>query len=488
MVVLKRLQDAIADRDHVYGVIKGSGINQDGASNGITAPNGAAQEELITRVYQRYQIDPADISYVELHGTGTRLGDPIEANALVRAFKKFTAAQDYCGLGSAKSHIGHTSAAAGVIGLIKVLLSMKHGQLPGLLHFKQLNPLIELQETAFHVVSQTRPWVAQHGKRRLAALNSFGHSGTNVHLVIEDYPQADIPEAYDDRNQVLIPLSAANAERLKAYAQKLLAFVGKGDVQPADLQRIAYTLQTGREVMRHRVVFVVSTVAELIENLTRFVSDEQAASDHLYADIKNPPDHLKLFLADEDARDMIQKWISKRELKKLAQMWVAGGTVDWPLLHGDRPPYRMALPTYPFSKERYWRAAEDAPQPVVSAPKAVALHPLLHTDISDIGRQSYSSTFSGREFFLADHQIQGRVILPGVAHLELVRAAVEHAGGKRSEGNFVQLKNVVWIQPIVVETPKQITVVLSPAQHGQIDFEIYSQEAERKTVHCRGGL
>ncbi|MEZ2221554.1 SDR family NAD(P)-dependent oxidoreductase [Rhizobium sp. RCC_161_2] len=227
-------------------------------------------------------------------------------------------------------------------------------------------------------------------------------------------------------------------------------------------------------------------MAKLIENLTRFVSDGQAEGDHLYADIKNPPDHLKLFLADEDARDMIQKWISKRELKKLAQMWVAGGTVDWPLLHGDHPPYRMALPTYPFAKERYWRVAEDAPQPVVSAPKAAALHPLLHTDISDIGRQSYSSTFSGREFFLADHQIQGKVILPGVAHLELVRAAVEHAGGTWREGSFVQLKNVVWIQPIVVETPKQITVVLSPAQHGQIDFEIYGQEAERKTVHCRG--
>lgn len=486
MVVLKRLRDAVADKDHIYGVIKASGINQDGASNGITAPNGAAQEELITSVYQRYQINPADISYVELHGTGTRLGDPIEANALVRAFRKFTADQDYCGLGSAKSHIGHASAAAGVIGLIKVLLSMKHGQLPGLMHFKELNPLIELKGTAFNVVSQTRPWLVEHGKRRLAALNSFGHSGTNVHLVIEDYPQVDVSDPHDDQGQVLIPLSAANAERLKVYAHKLLAFVGKGDIGPADLRRIAYTLQTGREMMRHRVAFVVGTVAELIENLTRFVSADETAGEYLYADIKNPPAHLTLSLSDDDAKDMIRKWTAKRELKKLAQIWVVGADVDWLPLHDGRPLHRMPLPTYPFVKDRYWRTAQDVTQPVTAATQPAVLHPLLHTDISGGGRQSYRSTFSGRELFLADHKIQGRIILPGVAHLELVRAAIENAGGARREGRFIQLKNVVWIQPIVVEAPRQISVILSQAPQEQIEFEIHSHDGERKTVHCRG--
>lgn len=484
MIVLKRLRDAVADKDHIYGVIKASGINQDGASNGITAPNGAAQEELITSIYQRYQINPADISYVELHGTGTRLGDPIEANALVRAFKKFTAEQDYCGLGSAKSHIGHASAAAGVIGLIKVLLSMKHGQLPGLMHFKELNPLIELKGTAFNVVDRTRPWIAKNGKRRLAALNSFGHSGTNVHLVIEDYPQPDVSDVYD--GQVLIPLSAANADRLKAYARKLLAFVGKDNSRSSDLQRIAYTLQTGREMMRHRVAFVVGTVAELIENLTRFVSADEPTGDYLYADIKNPPAYLKLSLSDDDAGDMIRKWTAKRELKKLAQIWIAGATVDWLSLYDGRVLHRMPLPTYPFVKDRYWRTGEDLPQSVAASTQPAVLHPLLHTDISGGDRQSYRSTFSGGELFLADHKIQGRIILPGVAHLELVRAAIEHADGAPGEGRFIQLKNVVWIQPIVVETPRQISVILSPAPQEQIDFEIHSHDGERKTVHCRG--
>src|SRR5262249_12595107 len=126
VVVLKRLEDAIRDGDLVYGVIAASGANQDGASNGITAPNGAAPEQLITEVYRRFGIDPERISYVEAHGTGTRLGDPVEANALVRAFRRFTGKQGYCAVGSAKAHIGHTAAAAGVTGLIKVLLSLEH--------------------------------------------------------------------------------------------------------------------------------------------------------------------------------------------------------------------------------------------------------------------------------------------------------------------------------------------------------------------------
>ena len=129
VVVLKRLEDAIAAGDSIYGVICGSGINQDGASNGITAPNGAAQEELFTSVYNRFHINPESISYVEAHGTATKLGDPVEANALVRTFKKFSDNKEYCAIGSVKSYIGHTSAAAGVVGLIRILLSIQHKQL-----------------------------------------------------------------------------------------------------------------------------------------------------------------------------------------------------------------------------------------------------------------------------------------------------------------------------------------------------------------------
>ncbi len=225
MVVLKRLADAVADGDPIYGVICGSGVNQDGASNGITAPSGSAQEALITSVYQRFGIDPQRLSYVEAHGTGTKLGDPVEANALVRAFRRFTDLQHYCAIGSAKAHIGHTAASAGVIGLIKVLLSMQHHRLPGLLHFTELNPLIEFDGSPFYVNTQAREWCSTDGTPLMAALNSFGHSGTNAHLVIEEYIPAPSGRRLRGDRPVLVPLSAQTEAALAAHAAKLGRFL-----------------------------------------------------------------------------------------------------------------------------------------------------------------------------------------------------------------------------------------------------------------------
>jgi acyl transferase domain-containing protein/acyl carrier protein len=242
MVVLKRLEDAVADGDPIYGVIRGSGVNQDGASNGITAPSGSAQEALITSVYERFGIDPARIGYVEAHGTGTKLGDPVEANALVRAFRRFTDRYHYCAVGSAKSHIGHTAASAGVIGLIKILLSFKHHRIPGLLHFKELNPLIEFDGSPFYVNAPAREWRSTDAKPLMAALNSFGHSGTNAHLVIEEYiPKLQAHRLHGDR-PLFVPLSAQTEEALTAYAAKLGRFL-QSATAPAAALRIEDQLQ-----------------------------------------------------------------------------------------------------------------------------------------------------------------------------------------------------------------------------------------------------
>ncbi|MBL1100573.1 beta-ketoacyl synthase N-terminal-like domain-containing protein [Streptomyces coffeae] len=223
VLVLKRLADADRDGDHIYGVIRASGTNQDGASNGITAPNGAAQEQLITDVYRRYGIDPERITYVEAHGTATPLGDPVEAGALVRAFCRFTTRRAYCAVGSAKAHLGHAAAASGPVGLIKVLLSLRHGRLVGLPGFDRLNPLIALGDSPF-VLDDARPWPAEPGRPRMAAVSSFGHSGTNAHLVIEEHVPAPAPDAaVPDRH--LVPLSARTPDRLRAYAARLAAFL-----------------------------------------------------------------------------------------------------------------------------------------------------------------------------------------------------------------------------------------------------------------------
>src|SRR5262249_14531975 len=186
-LVLKRLADAEADHDQIYGVIIASGINQDGATNGITAPSVNSQIELEREIYEKYQIDPASIGYVEMHGTGTKLGDPIELQALATVFQERTRRKQYCAIGSVKTNIGHTIAAAGVAGLQKVLLAMKHKKLVPSLHFEQPNEHFDFEASPFYVNTEVQDWKSEAGGPLRAAVSSFGFSGTNAHLVVEEY-------------------------------------------------------------------------------------------------------------------------------------------------------------------------------------------------------------------------------------------------------------------------------------------------------------
>ncbi|MEV0123619.1 SDR family NAD(P)-dependent oxidoreductase [Streptomyces sp. NPDC050703] len=242
VLVLKRLSDAIADGDHVHGVIRATGMNQDGASNGITAPNGAAQEELVLDVYRRFGIPAERVGYVEAHGTGTALGDPVEANALVRAFRRLTGERGFAALGSAKAHIGHTGAPAGVVGMIKVLLSMRHGRLVGMPTLRDLNPLIDLADSAFVADAAAGPWRRPGGLPLMAAVNSFGHSGTNAHVVVEQYvPVAARAATPQGAGPWVVPLSARTPERLRAYAGNLADHLADdgADTSPAAPEPVA---------------------------------------------------------------------------------------------------------------------------------------------------------------------------------------------------------------------------------------------------------
>ncbi len=345
VVVLKRLEDAIADGDSIDGVICGSGINQDGASNGLTAPNGLAQEQLIADIYQKFGIDAAAISYIEAHGTGTKLGDPVEANALARAFKRLTRQQACCAVGSAKSHIGHTSAAAGVIGLIKTLLSMRHRKLPPLLHFNRLNPLIEFEGSPFYINAQAAAWQAPSGAPRMAAVNSFGHSGTNAHLVVREHsPSAPVPSGRANNGQIWpVPLSAKTESSLSTLVQDYATFLERlqnGSLdQTATLAEIARTLQTGREAMRFRLVFAAETVSELAQKMLAFLDGQNVAGCWQgVAQSRNAAD------SPPPAPDA--------PVEQLAQRWCQGQALDWAASYGQ-PAKRVHLPTYPFANKEY---------------------------------------------------------------------------------------------------------------------------------------
>ncbi|MBZ9609087.1 phosphopantetheine-binding protein [Clostridium estertheticum] len=187
VIVLKSLEKAIEDRDYIYGVIKGVGLNQDGKTNGITAPSAISQTNLAKDVYKKFNINPKDISYIETHGTGTKLGDPIEVKALTEAFREFTNNKNYCALGSIKANIGHTTMAAGVISIIKVLLAIKNKKIPPLINFNSLNEKINLGESPFYINTDLINWPENKDHPRMAAISGFGFSGTNCHIVIEEF-------------------------------------------------------------------------------------------------------------------------------------------------------------------------------------------------------------------------------------------------------------------------------------------------------------
>jgi amino acid adenylation domain-containing protein len=256
VVVLKRLSDAQRDGDRVRAVILGSAVHQDGRSNGLVAPNGLAQAEVIHRALQHAGVSPAQISYIEAHGTGTALGDPIEFNALKRVFQDSDAHP--CAVGSVKSSIGHLEAAAGIAGVIKTVLSLEHETIPPHLHHRRLNPNCSLQGRSIEVPVTARPWPAAAG-RRLAGVSSFGFGGTIAHLVLSDAPSdrpasVDVPLPYQ-----LLPLSAKSPAALERLTDGIAQALREGATSLADA---AVTLQTGRDAFAHRRLVIGSDAGE----------------------------------------------------------------------------------------------------------------------------------------------------------------------------------------------------------------------------------
>ncbi|ALA42994.1 polyketide synthase [Paenibacillus peoriae] len=482
-LVLKRLKDAEADRDHIYGVIIGSGINQDGKTNGITAPSTNSQIELEREIYNKYQIEPESISYVEMHGTGTKLGDPIELEALSTAFKEKTDQKNYCAIGSVKSNIGHTSAAAGIASVQKVLLCMKHRKLVPTLNFKNPNEHFDFDNSPFYVNTELNAWEPSRGNKRRAAVSSFGFSGTNAHLIIEEYrpgtgTSATSPAAADIHNPVLFVLSAKGEKQLKTYAERMRSFIASRE--NLNLSDMGYTLQVSREPMDYRLAFVADSKEALLKALEGFANHD-LVSGVLTAQVKKSKDGIVMFEADEDAKSLLETWIKKRKLKKIAELWVKGLTIDWNKLYGDIKPYRISLPTYPFARERCWAPELDSKAGKgMTSVTAASLHPLLHLNTSDFSEQRFSSTFTGQEFFLKDHVVNGRKVLSGAACLEMVRAAVDQATGSDEGGpTGICLKNVVWARPIIVEDgPLQLHIGLFLDDHQEISYEIYGESEE----------
>ena len=346
-VLLKSLAQAQQDGDRIYGVIKGSSLNHGGRTNGFTVPNPTTQASVIEKAIKRAGVTPDSFSYIEAHGTGTSLGDPIEIAGLSKAFRSHTKEGQYCRIGSIKSNIGHAESAAGIAGVTKILLQLQHKKLVPSLHSSILNEHIDFAETPFKVQQDLEEWAVQEGQLRLAGLSSFGAGGSNAHLIIEEYQQEKI--AYQSTRPVIIVLSAKNKERLAEQVSNLSAFLEKE--KSINLYDIAYTLQVGRTAMEERLALVVNDLTQLQEQLQQYKNERTTS--FFTGNIKK--DKLDFLLKGNAGKGYIEIAIREKEIASLAQLWVKGVAIDWTLLYeGSNRPNKISLPTYPFARKRYW--------------------------------------------------------------------------------------------------------------------------------------
>ncbi len=258
ILVLKRLADAQANGDRILAIIRGAAINQDGRTNGLTAPNQRAQEEVIRAALADARLPPEAITFIEAHGTGTALGDPIEIEALSRAL----GSGPPCLLSAVKTNIGHLEAAAGVAGLIKLTWALHHQTIPGLLHFSKLNPHLELGPR-LTIATTTQPW-PEHPQGRAGGVSSFGFGGTNAHLILAEAPA--VPSKISDSVATWVPVSAKSEAALLARIQDLTTWLSQNPAAPVDL---AHTFGHHRDHLRYRAFLMGATVSELIQSATK---------------------------------------------------------------------------------------------------------------------------------------------------------------------------------------------------------------------------
>ncbi|MBX7075551.1 MAG: SDR family NAD(P)-dependent oxidoreductase [Pirellulales bacterium] len=384
VLLLRPLADAVRAGDAIYGVIKGVAVNSDGATNGLTAPNPQAQAQLLFDAWSDARIDPVTISHIEAHGTGTALGDPIELSALETAFTQQTGRKQFCAVGSAKPNIGHADAASGLAGVLKVLLSLRHGRLPALPDLSEPNPRFAIETSAITLLDRTRAWPATPLPRR-AGVSSFGFTGTNAHVVLESAPSAPVPRnSPDDVGLLLISALSASALRRLLTEYQRWATEAVADWSLADA---CFTAAVGRAHQAHRVAIVATSASDLIESLDQAIGggdrptlasiyrspQDEAESRQSESDLRRLAQLLPtsvLALANDlcggelATRAMLVETVSplppansaERKLLShlLAALYAAGTDVDWQRFYAGQERRRIALPLYPYERQSYW--------------------------------------------------------------------------------------------------------------------------------------
>ncbi|MCL6589234.1 MAG: SDR family oxidoreductase [Firmicutes bacterium] len=473
-MVLKPLSAARHDQDHIYAVIKGSALNQDGSSVGITAPNPMAQADVIGRAWQKAGIDPETISYIEAHGTGTRLGDPVEIEGISQAFRRYTAKRQFCAISALKTNLGHLDHAAGMAGLLKAVLALQHRELPPSLHFIRPNRKINFGESPVYVNDRLRPWESE-GRPRRCGVSAFGLSGTNCHLVLEEAPDLKISE-YDKSRPLILTFSANRKAGLAILAGRYQKWLNNNP--EASLAHVCYTANTGRGHYQYRMALVGRDEAGLrakLESLRLtqspdpdsgggFAGGEPTGPGIYYGDILAVPDLKSCGVElSKTARRLICQFIESGKekielLEEIGLLYTRGAELDWEELYQGESHPKVSLPEYPFEPTRCWPKL-PGPAPVAKSPQQDLFHRVgwKRRDLRPIALAPGSATNRALVFQKPGSGPRVRKLLTGLRETGYELVEVEYGREFRrvspekfqigpDEGSYRQLLEAVWGQ------------------------------------------
>lgn len=375
VIIVKPLEAAIEDGDHIHMVIKGTGVSHGGKGMSLHAPNPAGMKAAMKKAYEGTDVDPQTVTYIEAHGIASEMADALEFNAIKAGYGEFANEEESapCYISTVKPCIGHGELASGLAALMKVAMAMKHHTIPGIPGFTAANEQMTIQQSRFRFTEDNQEWTQltdDNGSLipRRAAINSYGLGGMNAHVVLEQYSPRlkDTESAHEPQ---LIVLSAKSEDRLKAAAGQLAAFIKTEDIP--SLRDIAYTLQIGREAMNCRLALVARNQDELLEKLTDFkeFSEESKGMKSFFTGSQHSgPGDIGVLLEGTLGTVVTETLLAENNLEKLAFCWVKGADIPWDRLHQGKSVQRVPLPTYPFEKHKYWKGGqtEDISLPPVS--------------------------------------------------------------------------------------------------------------------------
>ena len=441
-IILKRLPDALSDGDNILAVIRGTAVNHDGASSSFTAPNGIAQQQVMREALNNANVLPKEISYVEAHGTGTSLGDPIEVNATGEVYSNGHDKENPLIIGSVKANIGHLEGAAGISSLIKTILCLNNEYIPKQIHFHSPNPYISWNKFPIQIPTENIHW-PRTSKPRLAGISSFGFSGTNAHIIIEEAPQLKIKKSGDEQQNYMLTISAQTEKALYSLTERYEKFL---EISKEDIKNICFTANTGRNYFDYCFCIHGKSKKDIKEKLSN---------------------HLK------------NKSIVIKNLQEIE--WQGSDTPD--------QKRKVVLPNYPFQRKRYEiKSVLSQPRPQLSLND----HPLIGRKIISPALKDtiiFDSLFTDDQpEFLKEHIIYDQKISPAAAHVAMVLSAVNF----HFDANQCRIEGIDFINPLIIgkNQKRNVQLIFENTMHHHMPFKMVSSENSDNEwiIHCEGNV